>query len=173
MRSKNKVKQSNTKGKLYTLNAVQLKEALKFSVDYFADFKEEIDRLNVFPVPDGDTGTNMYLTLSKAVDEIEGLTTESVSELLESFAAGALMGARGNSGVIFSQLLRGFSEEIKAEDGLGIAEIASGLDNAAAVAYQGVMKPTEGTILTVAREVGETALSLAEEKRKWMNSCRR
>lgn len=166
MRSENKVEQSNTKEKLYTLNAVQLKEALKFSVDYFADFKEEIDRLNVFPVPDGDTGTNMYLTLSKAVDEIEGLTTESVSELLEAFADGALMGARGNSGVIFSQLLRGFSEEIKAEEGIGIAEIAGGLDNAAAVAYQGVMKPIEGTILTVAREVGETALSLAEEQKE-------
>nr|WP_239559118.1 DAK2 domain-containing protein [Sporohalobacter salinus] len=147
------------------LDVIQLKAALKFSVNYFADFQDEINKLNVFPVPDGDTGTNMYLTLSKAVEKIEELQTNSISELLEVFANGALMGARGNSGVIFSQLLRGFSEKITAKKEIGVREIAAGLKNASAVAYQGVMKPIEGTILTVAKETGETAISLAKEKK--------
>lgn len=149
---------------IYELDVSMCKEAFIFALNYFANYKEEIDALNVFPVPDGDTGTNMYLTFSTAIDEIKDLETDSIAILLEEIANGALMGARGNSGVILSQLLRGVAEVANDQKKIGTKEIAVGLKNAAKKAYQGVMKPIEGTILTVAREVGETAVTLAKEE---------
>ncbi|SJZ30292.1 DAK2 domain-containing protein [Selenihalanaerobacter shriftii] len=165
------MKQANNKSatgkeeiEIYKLNGTKLKDALTFSLNYFANYKEDIDSLNVFPVPDGDTGTNMYLTLSTATNEIKDLDIDSAGGLLAEFTNGALMGARGNSGVILSQLLRGFSETIEDKEEIGVFEIAKGLENAAKRAYKGVMKPVEGTILTVARETGEFATLLAEDE---------
>ncbi|MGI6367750.1 MAG: DAK2 domain-containing protein [Anaerolineae bacterium] len=117
----------------------------------------EVNSLNVFPVPDGDTGTNMSLTLRAALDEVgepEGL---AAAEVLRRVSHGALMGARGNSGVILSQILRGFARAMDAKFTLDARDIAAGLTQSAETAYKGVMKPVEGTILTVIREAAEAA----------------
>jgi DAK2 domain fusion protein YloV len=121
--------------------------------------KKTVDDLNVFPVPDGDTGTNMSLTMQYAVREIESLPEGNVSEISSLTSSGALMGARGNSGVILSQLLRGFAKGCKGHKELDIQTAAQALQYASDMAYKAVMKPTEGTILTVARGMAEFAMS--------------
>ncbi len=120
-----------------------------------------IDRLNVFPVPDGDTGTNMVLTLRAAVDEVQGLSDPSVAEVTLGLARGALLGARGNSGVILSQILRGFGEGLSESQCFGPAEFARGLERASQVAYESVTNPIEGTMLTVARDAAAAATANA------------
>jgi len=123
--------------------------------------KSAIDALNVFPVPDGDTGTNMALTLSSAVREMNAVQTTDVSGLAKAVALGSLMGARGNSGVILSQLFRGFSHEAEGRRSLTALELASCLQAGVETAYKAVMKPAEGTILTVARLAGRAAMRAA------------
>ncbi len=120
----------------------------------------EVNALNVFPVPDGDTGTNMHLTLSAAVKDVQA--QQSASAVAEQVYRKALMGARGNSGVILSQIIRGFAEGIAGNATLDGQALAVALRQAADRAYKAVMKPTEGTILTVARVAGEQALATAE-----------
>jgi DAK2 domain fusion protein YloV len=117
--------------------------------------QEELNRLNVYPVPDGDTGTNMALTLESVTNEIG--TAESMPEVCRAVAHGSLMGARGNSGVILSQILRALADTFSDLDGAGGADVVTGLRHAADAAYQAVMRPVEGTILTVAREAAEAA----------------
>jgi hypothetical protein len=126
--------------------------------------KHIVDSLNVFPVPDGDTGTNMNLTMQSALKEIMNSDEKDFYSMFKAAANGALMGARGNSGVILSQLLRGFSEGMKGIDTLDTINIAKSMDMASKTAYKAVMKPIEGTILTVARESAEKALEISEEK---------
>jgi DAK2 domain fusion protein YloV len=123
--------------------------------------KEYINELNVFPVPDGDTGTNMTLTIMAAVKEVNSLNNPSIEELSKAISGGSLRGARGNSGVILSQLFRGFTKEIRNYDELNVAVITNGLKKAVETAYRAVMKPKEGTILTVARGAAEKAAELA------------
>ncbi len=123
--------------------------------------KAEIDALNVYPVPDGDTGTNMMLTMAAAVEEAEKVTVDSLSAVAEAVALGSLMGARGNSGVILSQLFRGFSRAVTGLEQADGAQVAAALQEGVRTAYQAVMKPVEGTILTVAREAAQAALSVA------------
>jgi DAK2 domain fusion protein YloV len=125
--------------------------------------KEYINELNVFPVPDGDTGTNMTLTIMSAVKEIEKLSNPSLEELAKAISSGSLRGARGNSGVILSQLFRGFTKEVREHKELNVAVITNGLMKAVETAYRAVMKPKEGTILTVARGAAERAAQLALE----------
>ncbi len=128
---------------------------------YLGARKREVDSLNVFPVPDGDTGTNMYLTLSSAADAIsqrEGLTLSEASEMASH---GALMGARGNSGVILSQILRGIAKYFSGKDSVSAPEVCRALDEAVTTAYKAVMKPVEGTILTVLRALRDGASSAA------------
>ena len=125
--------------------------------------KEYINELNVFPVPDGDTGTNMTLTIMSAVKEIGNLDNPSIEELSKAISGGSLRGARGNSGVILSQLFRGFTKEIKEYKELNVTVITNGLMKAVETAYRAVMKPKEGTILTVARGAAEKAAQLALE----------
>ena len=126
--------------------------------------QEEINDLNVFPVPDGDTGSNMYLTLRSAVEEAQAATTPSSgASVLAAAAHGSLMGARGNSGVILSQVLRGLAQGVGGRSKLDAAAWARGLREASDVAYKAVMKPTEGTILTVVREASEATSLAAEE----------
>ncbi len=125
--------------------------------------KEYINELNVFPVPDGDTGTNMTLTIMSAVKEINNLNNPSIEELSKAISGGSLRGARGNSGVILSQLFRGFTKEIKDCNELNVTVITNGLMKAVETAYRAVMKPKEGTILTVARGAAEKAAQLALE----------
>ncbi len=124
--------------------------------------KEWINELNVFPVPDGDTGTNMTLTIMAAAAEVSNLKKLDMETLSKSIASGSLRGARGNSGVILSQLLRGFTKGIKDHETLTVQELSAALQKAVETAYKAVMKPKEGTILTVARGAAKKAAELAE-----------
>ncbi|UNC92768.1 DAK2 domain-containing protein [Candidatus Contubernalis alkaliaceticus] len=124
--------------------------------------KQFIDSLNVFPVPDGDTGTNMSLTLNFAVQQLEQLEDNSVGKVVETIATGSLMGARGNSGVIMSQLFRGFSRGVGEKKDITPEEFSRALQEGVKTAYKAVMKPVEGTMLTVAREAADAALRKAE-----------
>jgi len=128
------------------------------------DSKQEwINELNVFPVPDGDTGTNMTLTLMNAVGELEKLQENAgMDEVSKTIASGTLRGARGNSGVIMSQLVRGFSKEIEGHKEIDKALVENAFDRAVKTAYKAVMKPKEGTILTVIRVMAENALNIAK-----------
>ena len=125
--------------------------------------KEWINELNVFPVPDGDTGTNMTLTIMSAVKEVNGLEDVQMTTLAKAISSGSLRGARGNSGVILSQLLRGFTKGIRDLKELDAVALARAVDKGVETAYKAVMKPKEGTILTVARGVANKALELAED----------
>jgi len=117
--------------------------------------KEWINELNVFPVPDGDTGTNMSLTILNGISEVTKSGSESLSTVAKIFSRGLLMGARGNSGVILSQIFRGFAQYAKDKEELTVKEFSEALMNGSKMAYKAVMRPTEGTILTVVRESAE------------------
>ena len=125
--------------------------------------KEWINELNVFPVPDGDTGTNMTLTITSAAKEVASLENPEMEPLCKAISSGSLRGARGNSGVILSQLLRGFTKGIKKYDEIDAPILAEAFEKAVETAYKAVMKPKEGTILTVARGMAEKASELAQE----------
>jgi uncharacterized protein len=137
------------------------KRALLGSLSWLASNHEEVNRLNVFPVPDGDTGTNMLLTLQSAVEDIKESNAADVSKIAKLASHGSLMGARGNSGVILSQIFRGFARAVEGKSSLTPPELAAALEEAANAAYRAVNKPTEGTILTVAREAGRAATAAA------------
>lgn len=125
--------------------------------------KEYINELNVFPVPDGDTGTNMTLTIMSAAKEVSSLENPTMEAVCKAISGGSLRGARGNSGVILSQLFRGFTKEIKEKEVITAEVLADAFDRAVETAYKAVMKPKEGTILTVARGGAERARQLAED----------
>lgn len=125
--------------------------------------KEEINELNVFPVPDGDTGTNMTLTIMAAVKEVSAITNPTISTLAKAISSGSLRGARGNSGVILSQLFRGFTREIQDVEEINVTVISNAFQKAVETAYKAVMKPKEGTILTVARGGAEKAAELVSK----------
>lgn len=131
--------------------------------------KEMVNSLNVFPVPDGDTGTNMSATMLSAAEEIKKLKNISVQAVADAAAMGSLMGARGNSGVILSQILRGFSKQLKNKASLTTKDFAIALKEGANTAYRAVMKPTEGTILTVARESADKAIEIAKSEVDFYN----
>ena len=124
--------------------------------------KEFINELNVFPVPDGDTGTNMTLTIMSAAKEVQALEEPDMVSMAKAISSGSLRGARGNSGVILSQLLRGFTKEIREHTEIDVNVLAKACDRATATAYKAVMKPKEGTILTVAKGISQKAAELAE-----------
>ena len=119
--------------------------------------KEWINELNVFPVPDGDTGTNMSMTMMSAAKEVAALENPDMVSLAKAISSGSLRGARGNSGVILSQLFRGFSKVIREYDTINVAILAAACDKAVETAYKAVMKPKEGTILTVAKGAAKRA----------------
>jgi len=147
-----------------TVGGVELLAALRSALAWLQANQEEINDLNVFPVPDGDTGSNMYLTLRSAVEEAQSAPDpSSAAAVLGAAAHGSLMGARGNSGVILSQILRGVAQGVGSQPRLDAGAWARGLREARTVAYKAVMKPTEGTILTVVREAAEAAGRAAEE----------
>ena len=141
------------------INGPLLKEIFKGAVNYLISRKEEVNALNVFPVPDGDTGTNMSLTSKSALKQIESLEGDfTAGDVSAAAARGALMGARGNSGVILSQLLRGFSEGLEGIDEASTSDLAHAFKKASETTYKAVMKPIEGTILTVGRETADFAI---------------
>ena len=127
--------------------------------------KELVDKLNVFPVPDGDTGTNMSLTISYAMKELAKVENDSLTEIGKSLSKGSLMGARGNSGVILSQIIRGFSKSIEGKEQISTEDLAKAFKNGSDTAYKAVIKPIEGTILTVVRESGEYAIKAAKKEK--------
>ena len=117
--------------------------------------KDLVDKLNVFPVPDGDTGTNMSLTISYAIKELAKVQNDNVTDIGKALSKGSLMGARGNSGVILSQIIRGIAKSVEGKENLNVVDLANAFKNGSDTAYKAVIKPIEGTILTVVRESGE------------------
>lgn len=139
------------------INYDKLQKAFVKACNCLEKNKEIVNGFNVFPVPDGDTGTNMTLTIKSAIKNLESSKINSCSDVAKAISDGALMGARGNSGVILSQILRGFYLGCKDKNSLGVEDLKECFVNAYKVAYKSVIKPTEGTILTVIREMGEFA----------------
>lgn len=145
------------------IDGYMLKKMIKRGAKILNINKELVDSLNVFPVPDGDTGTNMSLTLDSAVKEMDLSKDNSVAEIAARAAKGSLMGARGNSGVILSQILRGIAKSVENKEKIDSHDFALALQKGSDTAYKAVMKPVEGTILTVVRECAKTALNFANK----------
>ena len=147
-----------------TINGILLKQMLESGMNLLSNKSGEIDALNVFPVPDGDTGTNMSLTFSAGVKEALNVQSDSVSDIMKVLSKGLLMGARGNSGVITSQIFRGIYQGIEGLDVINGAQLAKALVNGSRVAYRAVMRPVEGTILTVVREAADYTYAYAMDQ---------
>ncbi len=149
------------------INAVsgrEFREMMATAAGWLEKSASEVDALNVFPVPDGDTGTNMLLTMRSSIEESLGNGKESVAEVSQAIAKGALMGARGNSGVILSQIWKGLAQGLQGKDVCEGVDMANALRKASEVAYKGISNPVEGTILTVIREAAEAGLIQAESE---------
>lgn len=141
-----------------------LRKMIIFAAKNLENNKGIVNELNVFPVPDGDTGTNMALTIQFAAKEVAKLNSDSLTKIADAASSGSLMGARGNSGVILSQLFRGFAKACKNKEQLNIKDLSFAIQSGANMAYKAVMKPTEGTILTIAREAGQYAMKNSKEQ---------
>jgi uncharacterized protein len=144
------------------INGQGLKTLLEAGMVWLKTNQQIVNRLNVFPVPDGDTGTNMVLTMQAAFEEIETSGTQNIGELAHAVARGALMGARGNSGVILSQIWRGFARALDEKPTMDVKLLAEALDEAKETAYKGVVRPVEGTILTVIKDIAAQAEASAQ-----------
>ncbi|MFI3210589.1 MAG: DAK2 domain-containing protein [Peptostreptococcaceae bacterium] len=147
-----------------TINGKNLKEMFISGANNLQNHKDLVDKLNVFPVPDGDTGTNMSLTISYAIKELEKVQDISITSVGKSLSKGSLMGARGNSGVILSQIIRGIAKSIEEKEELDTKDFADALKNGADTAYKAVIKPIEGTILTVIRESADYAVKISKKE---------
>lgn len=139
------------------LSSAQIAGALRYATDWLGVYREQVNALNVYPVPDGDTGTNMHLTMQSVRRELDTCDENSMPSVARAISYGALLGARGNSGVILSQLLKGFAEAIRDLKDVSAGQLAHALQQAQKSGYSAVMKPVEGTILTVAREAAAGA----------------
>ncbi|MCI8672429.1 MAG: DAK2 domain-containing protein [Lachnospiraceae bacterium] len=148
---------------VYKIDADLLKKMFLSGANNLDLNKEWINELNVFPVPDGDTGTNMTMTIMSAAREVQAIEQPTLENLAKAISSGSLRGARGNSGVILSQLLRGFTKAIKKQDAIDVPLMADAFQKAVETAYKAVMKPKEGTILTVAKGMADKAIELREE----------
>lgn len=144
-----------------SIQADKFRQMIVVGANKLEENKKMVDEMNVFPVPDGDTGTNMSLTVTSAVKEVLSSGSSSVSDLSKAVSSGALRGARGNSGVILSQLFRGFYKGIKGSDEVNAVSLATGMQKGVETAYKAVMKPKEGTILTVAKGAASAAVEEA------------
>ena len=144
------------------INGLVLAKMIDLGSKNLAKNAEKINSLNVFPVPDGDTGTNMNLSMSSGAKETAANVVENIGELGKSFSKGLLMGARGNSGVILSQLFRGMTQHIADKSEIDAKEFVAAIQNGVSIAYKAIIKPVEGTILTVAREAAEAGVKAAE-----------
>ncbi len=151
-----------TDSKIITIDGAMLKSMLISGSNLLDKRKKEIDALNVFPVPDGDTGTNMHLTFKAAAIAAEKVSQDSIHEVAGAASMGSLMGARGNSGVILSQIMRGFAKGLEGLKDANALQIANALQMGVDTAYRAVMKPVEGTILTVSRETARGAAAKAK-----------
>ena len=142
---------------LQELNAQALAKFFQGGCVYLGANKDQVNALNVFPVPDGDTGINMYLTIKSAVQAIAAKNYISVDKLAQDFSMGALMGARGNSGVILSQLFRGFAQSLTGKTTINAKDMADAWQKGVDLSYKSVIKPVEGTILTVCKDMAQAA----------------
>ena len=143
------------------IDGSMLKEMFSSGAALLTQNRESVDALNVFPVPDGDTGTNMTQTITSAIREMNAKRYTSVADVADAVARGALKGARGNSGVILSQILRGFARALSGHEEIDCALLAAMMREGANTAYKAVMKPKEGTILTVARVIADEVEKVA------------
>ncbi|WP_079529804.1 DAK2 domain-containing protein [Halobacillus hunanensis] len=153
---------------LQKLDGTTLAEMILQGAHHLKSNSQMIDALNVFPVPDGDTGTNMNLSMSSGAEEVKNVSEDHAGLVSQALAKGLLMGARGNSGVILSQLFRGFSKSLEEKETITTKDFAEALQGGVNTAYKAVMKPVEGTILTVARETGEASVTLAEQEEEFL-----
>src|SRR5690625_2631455 len=147
-----------------TINSATFIQMVQMGANNLANNRDLINKLNVFPVPDGDTGTNMNLSLTSGVEEVNKVSDQDLDTILKAFVKGLLMGARGNSGVILSQLFRGFAERLHGKSELSNEDFANGLASGVQIAYQAVSTPVEGTILTVAKDASIVATQLISEQ---------
>ncbi|MBL7127240.1 MAG: DAK2 domain-containing protein, partial [Dehalococcoidales bacterium] len=136
-----------------SISGQELREMFAAATGWLEKSSAEIDALNVFPVPDGDTGTNMLLTMRSTIEEAYRAPDHSASAVAHAMAQGALMGARGNSGVILSQILRGLAQGLSEKESLNATDLASALQESSAMAYKGMSNPVEGTMLTVIKDI--------------------
>lgn len=150
---------------LETLDGQTFTAMVLSGANHLTNNADRIDALNVFPVPDGDTGTNMNLSMTSGVKEVKAINSNYVFEVCGAFAKGLLMGARGNSGVILSQIFRGFSNGVEKKEVMTTADLATAFDAGVKTAYKAVMKPVEGTILTVAKDAAKCAVEVAENEK--------
>lgn len=146
------------------LDGKTLAQMILLGAEHLENNSDMIDALNVFPVPDGDTGTNMNLSMSSGAEEVKRANQERVSDVSKAFSKGLLMGARGNSGVILSQLFRGFAEGIGSKKEVNTQELAEAFNEGVRTSYKAVMKPVEGTILTVAKDAARRAKEVAQHE---------
>lgn len=146
------------------IKAKAFREMFVSGANNLQNSKDLVDKLNVFPVPDGDTGTNMSLTISYAMKELEKVGEDDITKIAKALSKGSLMGARGNSGVILSQIIRGIGKSVEGKEKLSTVDLAKALKGGSDTAYKAVIKPVEGTILTVIRETAEYAVKLAKRK---------
>ncbi|MEK7353908.1 MAG: DAK2 domain-containing protein, partial [Chloroflexota bacterium] len=154
----------NNMKQVETINGRELKEMLITATRWLEKSASDIDALNVFPVPDGDTGTNMLLTMRSSIDEANQTADSSAGGVARAIAHGALLGARGNSGVILSQIWRGLAEGLENKTSINGADFAEAMQQASVTAYKGISNPVEGTILTVAREAAEAGQAQAAKR---------
>lgn len=147
------------------IDGKKLREMFVSGANNLQNHKDLVDKLNVFPVPDGDTGTNMSLTISYAIQELSKVENDDITDIGKALSKGSLMGARGNSGVILSQIIRGIAKSIEGKEKLSTQDLAKALKNGSDTAYKAVIKPIEGTILTVVRESGDYAVKLAAREK--------
>lgn len=145
------------------IDANKLQQMIIGAYELLNENKGLVNELNVFPVPDGDTGTNMTMTMKSGVDKVLGQDAKSADEMLKALSQGSLMGARGNSGVILSQLIRGLAKASKGKSTLSVSDIKDGFELANQTAYKAVMKPTEGTILTVSQKMTDKAVEIYDD----------
>jgi len=148
--------------KVSSCSGKEVKDMFTAGSDWLEKSVADVNAINVFPVPDGDTGTNMHLTMRSTLEEADRVSDQSVSEVTKAMAQGALMGARGNSGVILSQFFRGFAKGLEDKELMTAQDLATALVEASHTAYKGLSQPTEGTILTVIRDASNVAQSTAQ-----------
>lgn len=151
-----------------TLDGRRFANMVLKGAQHLSNNAKAVDALNVFPVPDGDTGTNMNLSMTSGAKEVKNHISDHIGKVASALAKGLLMGARGNSGVILSQLFRGFAKAVEGKQTITSVEFAAALEAGVATAYKAVMKPVEGTILTVAKDAAKRAVVIAK---KTAGSC--
>jgi len=151
------------------IDGIVLKKMMVAAAQNLEHTKEEINAINVFPIPDGDTGVNLFLTIRTVVEQLDEANPTSIQEAAQLITKGSFLGAKGNSGVIISQFFQGFSAEIEEYEEVGIEEFAKALQTGCEWAYEAVLNPAEGTILTVIKDTAKKAQEVAERGGSWVD----